>query len=89
MATTQQRNEEKIHQLTSIIIDNDEAGRTDNEELIHPDFIEAMEGLAELQSQGDNAKETMKRMNELYQKHKKIKEEAQNEEKNEENSVEA
>ncbi len=69
--------EEKIHTLAELVIDNDEEGRDEVEELIHPDFISAMEALAELQKQGDLSKKTMKEVNDLYRKHKSIMEESE------------
>lgn len=65
--------EEKIHKLAGIIVDNDENGLdSDHGKLIHPDFIKALESLAELQETGSLDSESMTEMNELYAKHTKI-----------------
>lgn len=68
--------EEKIHTLAELVIDNDEEGHDEVEELIHPDFISAIEALAELQEEGNLSKQTMEEVNELYKKHKEINENA-------------
>lgn len=64
--------EERIHTLAELVIDNDEEGRDEVDELIHPDFISAMEALAELQKEGNLSQETMKEVNKLYKKHLEI-----------------
>lgn len=66
--------EEKIHTLTELIIDNDENGYDESDELIHPDFIRGLEALGQLQQNGDIDDEEMIELNKLYEKHKRINE---------------
>lgn len=70
--------ENKIHELTKMVIENHESGNDDPENLIHPDFITALEALGTLQQEGDISADVMQELNDLYKKHKTIYENAGN-----------
>ncbi len=63
-----------IHDATALIKDNHESGRIESEDTLHPDFMEAMDLLLDLQDGpgSDCLEEINKEASELIEKHAEI-----------------
>ena len=66
--------EDSIHDATALIKENHESGRIETDDTLHPDFMEAMDLLMDLQGDpsSDRLEEISEEASELIEKHAEI-----------------